>query len=161
MNKLKFSKAKVMTLLIIVGCQSNHLPIDERWMHISGKRELSVSGIATTTIKDTYLVVHDNKKKDQPRAGLVNLSADSLYSGLGWPVKELPIDLESLTNNSSLEPIAENIQIIPNSQMKLFQPENTTEKAINEVNIETMTPLEALNLIETLKKNLADKNYEN
>ncbi len=69
--------------------------------------------------------------------------------------------LESLTNNSSLEPIAENIQIIPNSQMKLFQPENTTEKAINEVNIETMTPLEALNLIETLKKNLADKNYEN
>ena len=69
--------------------------------------------------------------------------------------------LESLTNNSSLESIAENIQIIPNSQMKLFQPENSTEKAINEVNIETMTPLEALNLIETLKKNLADKNYEN
>ena len=69
--------------------------------------------------------------------------------------------LESLTNNSSLESITENIQIIPNSQMKLFQPENTTEKAINEVNIETMTPLEALNLIETLKKKLADKNYEN
>ena len=69
--------------------------------------------------------------------------------------------LESLTNNSSLEPIAENIQIIPNSQMNLFQPENSIEKAINEVNIETMPPLEALNLIETLKKNLADKNYEN
>ena len=69
--------------------------------------------------------------------------------------------LESLTNNSSLEPITENIQIIPNSQMNLFQPENSIEKAINEVNIETMTPLEALNLIETLKKKLADKNYEN
>ena len=103
MNKLKFSKVKVITLLIIVGCQSNHLPIDERWMYVSGKRELSVSGIATTTSEDTYLVVHDNKKKGQLRAGLVNLSADSLYRGLGWPVKDLPIDLEALTNISGME----------------------------------------------------------
>ena len=103
MNKLKFSQVKVMTLLIIVGCQSDHLPIDERWMYVSGKRELSVSGIATTTSEDTYLVVHDNKKKDQLRAGLVNLSADSLYRGLGWPVKDLPIDLEALTNISGME----------------------------------------------------------
>ncbi len=92
-----------MTLLIIVGCQSDHLPIDERWMYVSGKRELSVSGIATTTSEDTYLVVHDNKKKGQLRAGLVNLSADSLYRGLGWPVKDLPIDLEALTNISGME----------------------------------------------------------
>ena len=103
MNKLKFSQVKVMTLLIIVGCQSDHLPIDERWMYVSGKRELSVSGIATTTSEDTYLVVHDNKKKGQLRAGLVNLSADSLYRGLGWPVKDLPIDLEALTNISGME----------------------------------------------------------
>jgi len=103
MNKLKFSQVKVMTLLIIVGCQSGHLPIDERWMYVSGKRELSVSGIATTTSEDTYLVVHDNKKKGQLRAGLVNLSADSLYRGLGWPVKDLPIDLEALTNISGME----------------------------------------------------------
>jgi len=102
-NKLKFSQVKVMTLLIIVGCQSDHLPIDERWMYVSGKRELSVSGIATTTSEDTYLVVHDNKKKGQLRAGLVNLSADSLYRGLGWPVKDLPIDLEALTNISGME----------------------------------------------------------
>ena len=87
-------------LLIIFGCQSNHLPIDERWMHISGKRELSISGIATTTSEDIYLVVHDNKKKNQLRAGLVNLLADSLYNGLSWPVKDLPIDLEALTNIS-------------------------------------------------------------
>ena len=103
MNKLKFSQVKVITLLIIIGCQSNHLPIDERWMYVSGKRELSVSGIATTTSEDTYLVVHDNKKKGQLRAGLVNLSADSLYRGLGWPVKDLPIDLEALTNISGME----------------------------------------------------------
>ena len=90
-------------LTIILGCQSNQLPIDERWIYVSDKRELSVSGIATTTNKDTYLVVHDNKKEGQLRAGLVNLSADSLYSGLGWPVKELPIDLEALTNISTLE----------------------------------------------------------
>ena len=102
MDKVKFPQVKVITLLIIVGCQSSHLPIDERWMYISGKRELSISGIATTTSEDTYLVVHDNKKKGQLRAGLVNLSADSLYSGLGWPVKDLPIDLEALTNISGM-----------------------------------------------------------
>ena len=103
MDKVKFPQVKVITLLIIVGCQSSHLPIDERWMYISGKRELSISGIATTTSEDTYLVVHDNKKKGQLRAGLVNLSADSLYRGLGWPVKDLPIDLEALTNISGME----------------------------------------------------------
>ena len=69
-------------------------------MYISGKRELSISGIATTTSEDTYLVVHDNKKKNQLRVGLVTMLADSLYSGLGWPDKDLPIDLEALTNIS-------------------------------------------------------------
>jgi len=103
MDKLKFPQVKVITLFIIVGCQSSHLPIDERWIYISGKRELSISGIATTTSEDTYLVVHDNKKKGQLRAGLVTLSADSLYSGLGWPVKDLPIDLEALTNISGMK----------------------------------------------------------
>ena len=103
MDKLKFPQVKVIMLFIIVGCQSSHLPIDERWIYISGKRELSISGIATTTSEDTYLVVHDNKKKGQLRAGLVNLSADSLYRGLGWPVKDLPIDLEALTNISGME----------------------------------------------------------
>ena len=103
MSKLNFSQIKVITLFIIIGCQSNQLPIDERWVFISDKRELSISGIATTTSEDTYLVVHDNKKKGQLRAGLVNLSADSLYSGLGWPVKDLPIDLEALTNISGMK----------------------------------------------------------
>ena len=103
MNKLNFSQIKVLILFIIVGCQSNQLPIDERWVFISSKRELSISGIATTTNEDTYLVVHDNKMKGQLRAGLVNLSADSLYSGLDWPVKDLPIDLEALTNISGMQ----------------------------------------------------------
>ena len=63
MNKLNISQIKVLILFIIVGCQSNQLPIDERWVFISSKRELSISGIATTTSEDTYLVVHDNKMK--------------------------------------------------------------------------------------------------
>ena len=103
MSKLNFPQIKIITLFIIIGCQSNQLPIDERWVFISDKRELSISGIANTTSEDTYLVVHDNKKKGQLRAGLVNLSADSLYSGLGWPVKDLPIDLEALTNISGMK----------------------------------------------------------
>ena len=65
MNKLKFSKVKVITLVIIAGCQSNHLPIDERWMYISGKRELSVSGIATTSseaVSYTHLTLPTNRE---------------------------------------------------------------------------------------------------
>ena len=66
--------------------------------------------------------------------------------------------LKSLTNTSNLESTKKNYKELPNLQMNLFQPENSTEKTIRNVNIETMTPLEALNLIENLKKKLADTN---
>ena len=65
-------------ILISFSCQKELRPIDERWQFISGKRELAVSGISPTTDKDKYLVVHDNKKKDQLRVGLIDLGADSL-----------------------------------------------------------------------------------
>ncbi|MQG51640.1 MAG: DNA mismatch repair protein MutS, partial [SAR202 cluster bacterium] len=45
-----------------------------------------------------------------------------------------------------------------NTQMQLFQTESIIEKTIKNVEIEKMTPLEALNLIENLKKKLIDEN---
>lgn len=90
-------------ILISFSCQKELRPIDERWQFISGKRELAVSGISPTTDKDKYLVVHDNKKKDQLRVGLIDLGADSLYIGLEWPTETLPIDLEALSAIPGLE----------------------------------------------------------
>jgi len=54
------------------------------------------------------------------------------------------------TDTSSIE----NISFLPDSQIQLFQPENITEEIIKNVNTDTMTPIEALNFIENLKKNL-------
>ena len=85
-------------ILIAFSCQKELIPLDKRWKFVSGKRELSISGISPTSSKHKYLVVHDNKKKDQLRAGLIDLSADSLYMGLDWPTEKLPIDLEALSN---------------------------------------------------------------
>ena len=90
-------------ILILFSCQKELIPIDERWQFISGKRELAVSGISPTTDKDKYLVVHDNKKKDQLRVGLIDINADSLYIGLEWPTKTLPMDLEALSDIPGLE----------------------------------------------------------
>ncbi|MEC9273324.1 MAG: hypothetical protein VX680_01415 [Candidatus Neomarinimicrobiota bacterium] len=90
-------------ILILFSCQKELIPIDERWQFISGKRELAVSGISPTTDKDKYLVVHDNKKKGQLRVGLIDINADSLYIGLEWPTKTLPMDLEALSDIPGLE----------------------------------------------------------
>ena len=89
----KYIYTLIIYLFIFIGfsCQKEMLSIDKRWQYVSGKRELSISGISPTTNKDKYLVVHDNKKKGQLRVGLIDLSADSLYIGLDWPAENLPI----------------------------------------------------------------------
>ena len=101
----KYIYTLIIYLFIFIGfsCQKEMLSIDKRWQYVSGKRDLSISGISPTTNKDKYLVVHDNKKKGQLRVGLIDLSADSLYRGLDWPAENLPIDLEALSNIPGFE----------------------------------------------------------
>jgi len=103
MKRYTYPSIIYLFILILFSCQKELIPIDERWQFISGKRELAVSGISPTTDKDKYLVVHDNKKKDQLRVGLIDINADSLYIGLEWPTKTLPMDLEALSDIPGLE----------------------------------------------------------
>ena len=103
MKRYTYPSIIYLFILILFSCQKELIPIDERWQFISGKRELAVSGISPTTDKDKYLVVHDNKKKGQLRVGLIDINADSLYIGLEWPTKTLPMDLEALSDIPGLE----------------------------------------------------------
>ena len=103
MKKYIHQKYIYLIILIAFACQKEGLPIDKRWQFVSGKRELSISGISPTTNKDVFLVVHDNKKQGQLRVGLIDFSADSLYKGLDWPTQNLPIDLEALADIPGFE----------------------------------------------------------
>ena len=103
MKRYTYRSIPYIFLLILFSCQKELKPIDERWQYVSGKREIAISGISPTSDKNKYLVVHDNKKKEQLRIGLINLAADSLYKGLSWPSESLPIDLEALSNIPGLE----------------------------------------------------------
>jgi DNA mismatch repair protein MutS len=62
--------------------------------------------------------------------------------------------LKSFGSKNTDTSLIENISFLPDSQIQLFQPENITEEIIKNVNTDTMTPIEALNFIENLKKNL-------
>ena len=65
---------------------------DDGWQQIHNSREYSISGVAA--IKNGFLVVHDNKKKNQPRVSVVD---DELnITPLIWPEPELPYDLEAI-----------------------------------------------------------------
>ncbi len=64
---------------------------EDGWQQIHNSREYSISGVAA--FKDGYLVVHDNKKKNQPRVSY--LDDELVITQLIWPEPELPYDLEA------------------------------------------------------------------
>jgi len=64
----------------------------EKWITIHGDRLYSVSGIAA--FKDGYLVVHDNKKKGQPRISYID--RELKIHPVAWPEAKLPYDLEAI-----------------------------------------------------------------
>ena len=54
MKKYIHQKYIYLIILIAFACQKEGLPIDKRWQFVSGKRELSISGISPTTNKDVF-----------------------------------------------------------------------------------------------------------
>lgn len=79
---------KFLILLIpyFIFAQNNN------WIKIHDEREYSVSGIAR--FNNGYLVVHDNKRKNQARVSHIN---DELkITKLIWPETLLPFDLEAI-----------------------------------------------------------------
>ncbi|MDP6339262.1 MAG: hypothetical protein QF842_02915 [Candidatus Marinimicrobia bacterium] len=64
---------------------------EDDWHHIHNSREFSISGLAA--FKNGYLVVHDNKKKKQPRVSYLDNKLQ--ITKLIWPEPKLPYDLEA------------------------------------------------------------------
>ena len=64
----------------------------DKWYQIHGSRQFSISGVAK--FEKGFLVVHDNKKKKQPRISYLDKSFK--LRKLVWPKPKLPYDLEAL-----------------------------------------------------------------
>ena len=80
MNKL------ILTLIFFII-----FPKNSDWRTIHNEREYSISGVSK--FKDGFLVVHDNKKKEQARISYIN--KELKIKDLVWPEKKLPYDLEA------------------------------------------------------------------
>ena len=77
-------------LVYLLLCYSIEAQND--WRKVHGSREYSISGVAK--FEKGFLVVHDNKKKSQPRISYLDKSLR--LRKLVWPEPKLPYDLEAL-----------------------------------------------------------------
>ncbi|MFQ6677318.1 MAG: hypothetical protein ACE5D0_03265 [Fidelibacterota bacterium] len=85
---------KNLVFLILISLLSN-LFAQNDWITIGTDRTRSVSGIAIAG--DKIVVVHDNKRDYEGRAGIVQLDQKkAAYQTLEWPDEILPFDLEAL-----------------------------------------------------------------
>mgnify|MGYP001159858775 FL=1 len=74
-------------LILLVSVQAQN-----DWNKVHESRRFSISGVAQ--FEKGFLVVHDNKKKDQPRISYLDKSLN--LRKLIWPEPKLPYDLEAL-----------------------------------------------------------------
>ena len=77
-------------LIFLFLCSSIEAQND--WRKVHGSRQYSISGVAK--FEKGFLVVHDNKKKSQPRISYLDKSLK--LRKLVWPEPKLPYDLEAL-----------------------------------------------------------------
>lgn len=71
----------------------------EEWHPVSDQKSQGISGIAVID-NDHFLVVHDNKKPEQPRLNILNWQKNQKptpLTPLNWCDQNLPIDLEAIT----------------------------------------------------------------
>lgn len=70
----------------------------EEWLSVAEQRILAISGISVID-NDHFLVVHDNKKPDQPRLNILSGQKNQkpTLTPLNWCDQNLPIDLEAIT----------------------------------------------------------------
>jgi hypothetical protein len=92
----------VLTLLIsFISIISFQIKANE-WHSIGNSREINISGMAlveNNARETVFIVVHDNKKKKQKRAGIIKIANGNkpFYMPLEWLSKDLPVDLEAVT----------------------------------------------------------------
>lgn len=113
----------------------------EEWYSLADQKTLSISGIAAID-SDRFLVVHDNKKPDQPRLNIVNWQNKQrpTLSPIKWCDQNLPIDLEAIT----AVPGHKNNYLVLESKGKVTRIQLDTDKAvcktIAQFEIPTATP---------------------
>ncbi len=81
---------------IIFICSISMISAQDEWVTIGTQQSRSISGVAN--LNGNIFLVHDNKKANEERIGLLRLDGDSVdYRTVDWPVNDLPYDLEALT----------------------------------------------------------------
>jgi hypothetical protein len=73
-----------------------------KWHPVGSTRELNISGMALiedNAERTAFLIVHDNKKKKERRAGMIRINAGQspVYVPVEWSGDKPPVDLEALT----------------------------------------------------------------
>lgn len=74
----------------------------QQWRPVNGSRQSNISGMALVEHRGphtAFLVVHDNKKKEQVHAGLLTIDGGDAprYTPLQWKGSNTPVDLEAVT----------------------------------------------------------------
>ena len=87
MKWLKTIVFLIITIAVYANCKSYRQ--HEKWEKISNQRMYSVSGLVHH--KNGFLIVHDNKKENQPR---ISFFKNNKISPLIWPGSSLPYDLK-------------------------------------------------------------------
>jgi hypothetical protein len=89
-------------LAVLVFLAANSRLFAAEWMQVHPGKLYNLSGLAVLAQHDDrteFVVVHDNKKPDEPRLGLVTAAGGQVkYRALTWPSSEnFPADLESIS----------------------------------------------------------------
>lgn len=74
----------------------------DRWHKVGDGKLMGIGGMALLGREGdnfSFLVVHDNKKENEARAGILRCvsGGEAKYEELDWPGAPLPVDLEALT----------------------------------------------------------------
>ncbi len=80
----------IIAIAVYADCKS--YTEHDKWEQISNQRIYSVSGLVHH--KNGFLIVHDNKKENQPR---ISFFKNNKISTLNWPNSSLPYDLEAIS----------------------------------------------------------------
>ena len=91
-NHWIISRCNIYYIIIIV-LFTTELSISQNvWVQLHVNPEYTISGVAQ--FNNGYIVVHDNKMKDQPRVSFINKNYE--IKNITWPKNKLPFDLEGV-----------------------------------------------------------------
>ena len=94
MSKRLFLRAVLLTALFVSATDA------QQWRPVNGSRQSNISGIALISHdkkSSTFLVAHDNKKKEQTHAGILTIEGSNAptYEPLKWSGNDVPTDIEA------------------------------------------------------------------